>query len=74
VGVETRRSTGELCIQGHIKGSNDIDRLVLHNKRTKSTCGPSTSRKEPNDVMGYHFKNIPFSKVASKELEECNAT
>ncbi len=55
VGGETRRFIRELCIQGCIKGSNDIDHLVLHNKRTKSTCGPSTSQKEPNDIMGYHF-------------------
>jgi hypothetical protein len=55
VGVETGRFTRELCTQGHIKGSNDIDCLVLHNKRNKSTCGPSTFQKEPNDIMGYQF-------------------
>jgi hypothetical protein len=63
VGLEIRRFTGELCIQGRIKGSNDIDRLMLHNKRTKFTCGPSTSRKEPNDIMGYQLKSKPFIKV-----------
>jgi hypothetical protein len=66
VGIKVIRSTRKLCIQGPTEGNNDIDHLVLQNKRTKSTCNPSTSRKESNNIMGYYFQNRPPSKVASE--------
>jgi hypothetical protein len=72
VGAKVGRSIGELCIQGHIKGNNDIDHLALHNKRTKSAHGPNTFRKEPNDIMSCYFQNKSPSNAAFKEPKESN--
>jgi hypothetical protein len=34
VHIEAGRSIGKLCSQGCSKGSNDINKLALHNKRS----------------------------------------
>jgi len=43
MGTKVGGSIGELCNQGYNKGNNDINKLALHNKRTKSACGQSAS-------------------------------
>ncbi len=72
MGVKAGKFIGELCTQGPIEGSNDINHLTLHNKRTKSTCGQNTYRKEPNNITGYYFQSRPPSKVALEEPKEFN--
>ncbi len=72
MGAKVGRSIGKLCHQGRIKGNNDIDHLVLHNKRTKFACGPRTSRKEPNDITSCHFHRSP-GKATLEEPDESNA-
>lgn len=72
MGAKARRFIGELCTQGHIEGSNDIDHLALHNKRTKYARGLNTFWKELNNTMNCHFHNISPSNAALKEPEESN--
>ncbi len=72
MGAKARRSIEELCPQGCTKGSNDINHLVLHNKRNKFACGPNTSRKEPNDITSCHFHSRSFGKAILEEPNESN--
>jgi hypothetical protein len=57
MGIEAGGSIGELSNQRCGKRSNDINQLTLYNKRAKLACGESTSRKNPHDIVSYHFKN-----------------
>jgi hypothetical protein len=72
VGAEVGRFTKELCIQRCTKRNNDINCLALPNKKTKSTCSPSTFWKEPNIITSCYFQSRPHGKATSKELEESN--
>ncbi len=74
VGAKVGRSIKELCAQRPIEGSNDINCLALHNKRTKSACSPRTSWKEPNNITSCYFLNRPHGKATLKELKESNDT
>jgi hypothetical protein len=55
MGIEVGGSIRELCSQGYSKGNNDINKLALHNKMTKSACGQSASWKDSNDTTGYYL-------------------
>jgi len=55
VGIEVGGFIGELCSQGYSKGSNDINKLALDNKRTKSACGQSASWKDFDDITNYYL-------------------
>jgi hypothetical protein len=45
MGIEAGGSIRELCNQRCSKGSNDINKLALCNKRAKFACGQSASQK-----------------------------
>jgi len=65
VGIVAGGSIGKLCNQGCSKGSNDINKLVLHNKKAKFACGQNASQKDLDGIMGCYFKSKSSSKIAS---------
>jgi hypothetical protein len=65
VGTKARGSIGKLCSQACSKGSNDINKLVLHNKKAKFACGQSSFQKDPDGIMGCYFSSKSSSKIIS---------
>ncbi len=55
MGIKARGSIRELCNQGCSKGSNDINKLALCNKRAKFACGESAFHKDPHHITNSHF-------------------
>jgi hypothetical protein len=57
MGTEVGGSIGELCSQGCSKGSNDINKLALHNKTSQIYMWPKCISEGPPP----HYE-LPFSE------------
>jgi hypothetical protein len=72
VGTKAGGSIRELCNQGCSKGNNDINKLVLCNKRAKFACGQNASQKDRHCITSSHFRSKSLRKITLLKFKGSN--